>query len=65
MRYAQSVGEEPVFDAFGLRAKSLAAVPHTIAESNAAGRSTYFDIPARQPSVSRNGHARLEYQRSH
>lgn len=45
MRYGQSVGEEPVFDAFGLRVKNLAAVPHTIAESNAAGRSTYFDIP--------------------
>lgn len=45
MRNGPRVGEEPVFDAFGRLVKKFAKVPHTPAESRAAGRSTYFDIP--------------------
>lgn len=45
MRNGPGIGEEPVFDAFGLRATSAPTLPHSTNGSGAAGRSTYFDIP--------------------
>lgn len=40
-----SMGDGPVFDSFGLRIKSPAALPRAAPRASGAGRSTYFDIP--------------------
>jgi hypothetical protein len=40
-----SMRDEPVFDSFGLRMKSPAALPRATPRTSGASRSTYFEIP--------------------